>query len=177
MLQMIRGVHNYYLCRNHSVLMVSLKIQNDHFSLHIFTLFLCYLLKVLNVYFQYISQTFHLLLKNLNLVIQDKCYRPHNQVKFFSRACLSKTMIIYDRLYQGHILLRCNSCFRKRNASCYICKFLTLKQEKQQKYAKFDLFQYFVSCSKYLHWIIESQKSQLIILIYRIKLCTIMSIL
>ena len=98
-------------------------------------------------------------------------------IKFFSRACLSKTMIIYDRLYQGHILLRCNSCFRKRNASCYICKFLALKQEKQQKYAKFDLFQYFVSCSKYLHWIIESQKSQLIILIYRIKLCTIMSIL
>ena len=36
----------------------------------------------------------------------------------------------------------------------------------QQKCTKFDLFfQYFVSCSKYLHWVSEFHKSQLIILI------------
>ena len=93
---MIRGVHNYYLCRNHSVLMVLLRIQNDHFSPHIFSLFLCYLIKVLSVYFQYISQTFHSLLKILNIVIQDKCYKPHNQVKFFFQNMF---VLNYDYIY------------------------------------------------------------------------------
>ena len=30
--------------------------------------------------------------------IQDKCYKPQNQVKFFSRTCLSKSRIISDMI-------------------------------------------------------------------------------
>ena len=39
--------------------MTQLKIQNDHFSPYIFSLFLHCELKIFIVYFQYISQTFH----------------------------------------------------------------------------------------------------------------------
>ena len=118
---MVRGVHKYYLYRNSShVLMLPLhstvisqssvsqtrkllhmtqfKIQNDHFvTLHIWALS--------TLFTENIECLFSVHIPNLSLsdekiepCIQDKCYKPYNQVKMSSRTCLSKSIIIYDMI-------------------------------------------------------------------------------
>ena len=118
MLQMITGVRKCYLRRKsshvlmlplHSTIitqiwvfqtrkllhMTQLKIQNYHFSPCIFSLFLHCLVYLVSFCIQYIHIS-NLLLTDEKFAscIQDNCYKPHNQVKNFSRTCLFKTMII-----------------------------------------------------------------------------------
>ena len=158
MLQMIRGVYKCNLSRNSShVLMLplystiitqilvsqtrklvhitQLKIQNHHFSLDRFSLFCTVNSKYRVFIFSTYPKPF------------IKCYKPRNRVKFFSRTCLSKTMIISDmiRLYQGHILLRDNHVSTKQRLAVIFASF----------------FQYFVVCRKYYPWVIEFQENQL----------------
>ena len=52
--------------------------------------------------------------------------------------------IWYDRLYQGHNLLRDNSCFsRNKGELLYLQVLITLARKVLQKYTKFDFFSIF----------------------------------
>ena len=78
---------------------------------------------------------------------------------FFSRTCLSKTMIIPDMID----FINTISCSETRHVST--------KQRLAVIFAIFCVF-----CSKDYPWVIEFQENQLIILIYIITTCTIMPI-
>ena len=116
MLQMIRRVYNCYLCRNsshllmlprYSTVITKFGISNKKIATHdtvesamcpLFTLHIQSLSALLT---QNIEYLFSVHTPNLSFTdekfescIQDKCCKPHNQIKHFSRTCLSKTMII-----------------------------------------------------------------------------------
>ena len=106
MLQMIRRVHNCCLCRNsshvlmlprHSTFKTKFGISNKKIATHdtvesamcpLFTLHIQSLSALLTQNIEY------LLSNKFESCIQDKCCKPHNQIKHFSRTCFSKTMII-----------------------------------------------------------------------------------
>ena len=60
-----------------------------------------YLVSFCNVsskYWVFIFSTYPKLFIKFESCIQDKCYKPCNKLIFFSRACLSKTVIISDMI-------------------------------------------------------------------------------
>ena len=103
-------------------------------------------------------QNFSLTDEKFDSCIQHKCYKPHNQVKFFSRTCLSKTMIISYMID----FIKAISCSEtthvstKQRLCCYIIsKFLVLKLENYLSTQNICFFFVFfaifcVFCSKYL---------------------------
>ena len=110
-------------------------------------------------------------MRNLNLAYKINGKNHTIKLNFFpEHVCLNYDYIWYDRLYPGHILLRDNRCFHKAKASCYVRKFLVIKQEKCCKSTQnLIFFQCFMSSSKCLPWVIEFQENQLVILIYIVK--------
>ena len=62
--------------------------------------------------------------------------------------------IWYDRLYQGHNLLRDNSCFsRNKGELLYLQVLITLARKVLQKHTKFDFFQYSMSFMYFMSFI------------------------
>ena len=104
---------------------------------------------------------------------QNKCCKPHNQVKTFFRTCLFKTLIIYMTDFTKAI--SCSETTHvstKQILSIIFASFLYLTRKMPQKYTKFDFLKiiFYVFCCIYLCWMIEFQENQLIIPIYKKKL-------
>ena len=138
---MIKGVHKCCLySKSSSVLMLphhstinaisNKKIAMATFMLHIYLLSFCI---VTSKYWVFIFSTYpkHFInwWKFESSYMQSKCYKTHNQVKFFFRTCLSKTMMISDMIdfIKAITCLKDCPCFHKTKASCYIFKFLIFK--------------------------------------------------
>ena len=73
-------------------------------------------------------------MKNLSLLYKINTKNHAIQLTFFpEHVCLKYSFVYiwYDWLYQRHVLVKGNPRFPKAKASCYIYRFLVLKQKKK----------------------------------------------